>query len=118
MHENLTEKRAKMITVLEEMRKEKTILNYYTKNGNIMARDSADKRYSRIQPWYTVDEIKNTVQNAPVKAQGQAQAETHNFMRSQTLSDIPPGSVARRATDLEEYVVSQPRQTRKTKVTK
>ena len=58
VHENLTEKRAKMVALLEEMRKRKEIANYYTKNGNIMARDDTDKRYSLIQPWLTVEEIK------------------------------------------------------------
>ena len=105
VHENLTEKRARMITLLEEMRKNRDILNYYTKNGNIMARDSVEKRYGRIQPWYSADEIKSTVQDAPPRSQGPAQAQTRNiFLRSQTLNDIPQGSVARRATNLEEYV--------------
>ena len=58
VHKNLTEKRAKMVTLLEEMRKNKEIVNYYTKNGNSMARDNIDKRYSLIQPWFTVDEVR------------------------------------------------------------
>ena len=36
--------------LLDEMRKRKEIASYYTKNGNIMARDDTDKRYSLIQP--------------------------------------------------------------------
>jgi len=112
VHENLTEKRSKMITLLEEMRKNKEIMNYHTRNGNIMARNGTERRYSRIQPWYTVDEIRDAVQGAPLKTQEQ----THNrYMRSQTLNDIPQGAVARRTTDLEEYVVGQTRQTRQSK---
>lgn len=111
VHENLTEKRAKMVSLLEEMRKKKEIANYYTKNGNIMARDDSDKRYSLIQPWLTVDEIKNITRNAPLR---QAQAGGQ-LMRSQTLKNIPHGSVSRRTADLEEFVVVSARQTRQSK---
>ena len=110
IHENLTQKRARMITLLEEMRKQGEVLNYHTKNGNIMARDCASKRYSRIQPWYTVEEIKTTLQKASLKAN--AQTTHNNLMRSQTLAEIPHGSVARKATNLEEYVVASTRKTR------
>ena len=117
VHENLTEKRAKMITLLEEMRKNKEILNYHTKNGNIMARDASNKRYSRIQPWYTPAEIRNTVQSAPLRSQG-PQGPTHkSFMNSQTLKNIPEGLVARKTTDLEEYVVRRETRQSKTKTT-
>ena len=110
VHENLTEKRSKMVTLLEEMRKNKEIMNYYTRNGNIMARNGTEKQYSRIQPWYSVDEIRSVVQGAQLKSQG------HNsFMRSQSYSQIPQGSVARKATNLEDYVVGQPRLTRQAK---
>ena len=114
VHENLTEKRAKMITLLEEMRKRKEIMNYHTKNGNIMARDDSNKRYSRIQPWYTPDEIRTTLQRAPLRSQG----PTHkSFMNSQTLSNIPEGLVARKTTDLEEYVVRRETRQSKSKTT-
>ena len=76
VHENLTEKRARMITLLEEMRKKREVLNYHTKNGNIMARNCATKRYSRIQPWYTEDEIKHTLNNAALKANNQSHTHT------------------------------------------
>ena len=116
VHENLTEKRAKMINLLEEMRQNKQVLNYHTKNGNIMARDSSTKRYSRIPYWFNVDEIKDTLTKAPSKQQNQHNTNTphtHNhLMQSQSLADIPKGSVARKATNLEEYVVPNPRQTR------
>lgn len=111
VHENLTEKRAKMVALLEEMRKRKEIANYYTKNGNIMARDDTDKRYSLIQPWLTVEEIKNITHLAPLR---QTQTNTQ-FLRSQTLKGIPQGSVTRRAADLEEFVVGPTRQTRQSK---
>ena len=111
IHENLTEKRAKMVMLLEEMRKKREVLNYHTKNGNIMARDSASKRYSRIQPWFSMEEIKSTLQNASAR-----QFNNHNnFLRSQTLSNIPQGAVARKATSLEEFVVTSGRQTRQTR---
>ena len=111
IHENLTERRAKMITLLEEMRKKKEVLNYHTKNGNIMARDDAAKRYTRIQPWFTEQDIKDTLNKATYRQTNQNNTNNH-FMNSQSLSNILPGSVARRATDLEEYVVPASRQTR------
>ena len=112
IHENLTEKRAKMITLLEEMRKKKIVLNYHTKNGRIMARDDTAKRYSIIQPWLTEEEIKTTLEKAAHKTYNQ----THNpLMQSQTLAGIPHGSVARKTADLEDYVVAPSRQTRQTK---
>ena len=111
VHENLTEKRAKMITLLEEMRKKRLVLNYHTKNGMIMARDNALKRYSRIQPWFSEEEIKNTLATATYK-----NSQTHgHLMQSQTLADIPQGSVARKTADLEEYVVPAARKTRQAK---
>ena len=67
IHENLTEKRARMIVLLEEMRKKKEVLNYHTKNGNIIARNSSTKRYARIQPWFNEEEIKNTLDKAAQK---------------------------------------------------
>ena len=115
IHENLTEKRAKMVSLLEEMRKKKEVLNYHTKNGNIMARDSTTKRYSRIQPWFSEEEIKATLGNAPLKSNQREPQTGHNFMRSQTLLNIPQGSVARKATNLEDYVVPSARQTRQAK---
>ena len=114
VHENLTEKRAKMVSMLEDMRKRKEVLNYHTRNGNIMARNSVAKRYSRIQPWFTEQDVKTILLNASLKATQQTN-QTHDFMRSQTLSNIPQGSVARKATSLEEYVVPSTRQTRQTK---
>ena len=75
VHENLTDRRAKMIVMLENMRKQKEVLNYYTRNGNIMARDSFEKRYSRVQPWFTEQEVKATLQKAALKTN---QQQSHN----------------------------------------
>ena len=116
VHENLTERRAKMITLLEEMRKRKEVMNYHTKNGNIMARDDTGKRYSRIQPWLSEQEIKDTLNKAAYRQQTQHNHATHtnnHLMHSQSLSNILPGSVARRATDLEDYVVPNTRSSAK-----
>ena len=112
VHENLTEKRARMVSLLEEMRKNRDVLNYHTRNGNIMARDSAAKRYTRIQPWFTEQEIKDTLHNAALRTNN----HTHShFLKSQTLTHIPQGSVARKASNLEDYVVGNARQTRQSK---
>lgn len=112
IHENLTQKRAKMITLLEEMRKKKEVLNYHTKNGNIMARNSSTKRYTLIQPWFAEDEIKDKLNKAAHKTYN----PTHNqFMQSQSLAGIQHGSVARKATNLEEYLIPAPRKTRQAK---
>ena len=75
-----------------------------------MARDDTDKRYSLIQPWFTVEEILNATHNAPLR---QTQ-NSSNFMRSQTLQNIPQGSVMRMTADLGEFVVGTSRQTRLT----
>jgi len=88
-------------------------MNYHTKNGNIMARDTVTKRYSRIQPWYTVQEIRTTLHNATLKTTNTNQTHS-NLMHSQTLSDAQHGAVARRVTNLDEYVVATTRQTRQT----
>ena len=76
-----------------------------------MARDSGMKRYSRIQPWFTEDEIRAALGNATYK-----NSQTHShFMHSQTLADIPHGSVARKTADLEEFVVPPTRKARQSR---
>lgn len=113
VHENLTDRRAKMIVMLENMRKQKEVLNYYTRNGNIMARDSFEKRYSRVQPWFTEQEVKATLQKAALKTN---QQQSHNnLMQSQTLASIPRGTVARKTSSLEEYVVPTTRSSQQSK---
>ena len=101
IHENLTEKRANMVKTLGQMRENEELTNYHTKNGNIYARNSRDKRYSLIEPWYTKENIRETLEKAQNKT-----ATSDRFMRSQTLDSIPQGRVANRAANLEEFVVT------------
>lgn len=118
VHENLTEKRAKMVTFLEELRKEKILVNYHTRNGNIMARSSTTKKYARIQTWFTRDDIISATENAPEKKATQ-QFTNSKFMRSQSLKNLPQGHVATHKADLEQFVVqSKPRQVRQKKESK
>lgn len=105
VHENLTERRARMVSLLEDMRKSKLVLNYHTKNGNIMARASADQKYARIDPWSNKDEIISTLQHAPTKTAGT------NTQRRQ-------GRGAYQAANLEPFVVEQARQTVQTRQAK
>ena len=114
VHENLTEKRARMVSLLEEMRKRRDVLNYHTRNGHIMARDCATKRYSRIPHWFTEEEIKDVLNKAALRTNNHTHAQ---LLKSQTLTHIPQGSVARKASNLEDYVVGggKARQTRQTK---
>ena len=100
VHENLTDKRARMVKFLGDLRAKQLVLNCHTKNGVILARNSQDKRYARIQPWFSEKEILEAMNNAPVKTeQGQGQGR---FLRSQTLERIPRDLVVKRAADLEE----------------
>ena len=98
VHENLTDKRARMVKFLGDLRAKQLVLNYHTKNGVILARNSQDKRYARIQPWFNEKEILEAMHNAPIKTeQGQGR-----FLRSQTLENIPRDLVVKRTADLEE----------------
>ena len=97
-----------MIKQLGEMREKGLIVNYHTKNGMIYARNSRDKKYSLVEPWLSEAEIVEMVMGAPVKGTNRQD----NFMRSQTLQNIPQGRVASRASDLSELVVGSMRQTR------
>ena len=110
VHENLTAKRSDMVTKLESMRKDKKVLNYHTKNGNIMARAQKDRKYMRIEPWFTEQEIITTMENAALKPQGATSG--NSFMKSQTFRNIPRGKVAHQAANLEGFVVVSSRQTR------
>ena len=111
VHENLTEKRSNMVTKLEEMRKTKKVLNYHTKNGNILARAYKDRKYVRVEPWFTENEIITAMENADLRPVGAD--NTNTFMRSQTFKQIPRGNVAYQAANLEGFVVSSSRRTRK-----
>ena len=46
------------------------VVNYHTKNGVILARDSKEKRYARIQPSYTKDEIIQAMRESPALSYG------------------------------------------------
>ena len=106
IHENLTETRANMIRLLGQMREKNLIVNYHTKNGNIYARNSRDNRYSLVEPWLTEQEILQLVQSAKPKGPSAQDA----LMRSQTLDNIPQGTVAGRVANLADYVVPNTRQ--------
>ena len=64
VHENLTETRANMVKSLGQLREGGEIVNYHTKNGLIYARNSRDKKYVLIEPWFTKEEVLKTVQAA------------------------------------------------------
>ena len=119
MHENLTDKRARMVKVLGDLRAKQQVLNYHTKNGVILARNSPEKRYARIQPWFNEQEIMEAMNGAPVRPERANNPGQGRFLRSQTLENIPRDLVVRRTADLEEiaevrYVESN-RQKRKPK---
>ena len=105
VQENLTSKRSKMMAYLEELRKEKVVVNYHSKNGIIMARSSTNTRYVRIEPWYTRDEIIEATAQAPEKKQTREYHNT-NLMQSQTLRNLPQGHTASLTADLEQFVVA------------
>ena len=99
IHENLTAKRAKQIQVLGDMWDKGEIANYYTKNGQIMARKSRDQRYVAVRADLTREEILSVTEQAAAKVK---QPENQTFMRSQTLTSIPAGRVAGQRADLEQ----------------
>ena len=104
VHENLTDKRARMVKFLGDLRANGKVLNYHTKNGMIFARDSADKRYTRIQPWFTEQEIMQAMQDAHPKTEPQSSSHGR-FLRSQTLESIPKSHVVNRTADFEELMI-------------
>ena len=111
IHENLTEPRANMIRTLSDMKEKNIVVNYHTKNGTIFARDTRDKKYAVIEPWFSQNQVVSAMESAPLKqTRGSRQAtngETNRLLRSQTLANIPPGHVAGRAADLSEFVVDK-----------
>ena len=85
IHENLTDKRAKQVKTLADMKQAKDhVINYHTKNGIILARDSRDKRYVRIQPRFTHDEILKAMAEAPTLS-NRGHDSQGRFLQSQTL---------------------------------
>ena len=108
VHENLTDRRAKQVKVLSDMKRDNDhVINYHTKNGIILARDSRDKRYARIQPSYTRDEIIQAMSDAPALSfTGGGRDATHGrFLVSQSLERIPAGMVLNKAESLESLTV-------------
>ena len=116
IHENLTDKRARQVKVLADMKREGDhVVNYHTKNGIILARDSRDKHYARIQSWFSRDEIVRAMTDAPELSHtnnsrnGPSQTR---FVYSQTLERIPAGHVLNRAESIESLTVSSNRSNR------
>lgn len=109
VHENLTDKRARMVKFLGDLRAKQVVLNYHTKNGIILARNSQDKRYARIQPWFEEEDILEAMENAPAKTERDPAPGHGRFLRSQTLESIPRDLVVKRAADLEEIAETRHR---------
>ena len=100
IHENLTDKRAKQVKVLADMKRENDhVANYHTKNGVILARDSREKRYARIQPWFTREEIIKAMADAPALSFRNDTAQGR-FLVSQSLEHIPAGHVLGKAVSM------------------
>lgn len=104
VHENLTDKRARMVKFLGDLRDNQKVLNYHTKNGVIFARNSSLKRYARIQPWFSEQDIMKAMDEAPVRAEQSGNPGQGRFLRSQTLENIPKDLVVNRTADLQELV--------------
>ena len=112
VHENLTAKRSKQVQVLGDMWEKGQLCNYHTKNGTIMARKTRDQRYVSIRADLTRDEILQAIEQAPMKTNF-PQTSNQNYLRSQTMDNIPSGRVAEQRADLEEFVVTRSRGTAK-----
>ena len=78
-----------------------------------MARSTTDKKYTRIEPWYTREDIMQATAQAPVRRTQQYQ--NTNLMKSQSLRNLPKGHVASYTADLEEFVVAGKGRTRQAK---
>ena len=114
IHENLTERRARTVKLHGEMQKADKVLNFYTRNGRIMARSASDKQYSEIKYWFSEKNIMDELSRAPVRNTNPHHPQTTNtqFTRSQTLQNLTSGHVARQAANLEDYLVENVRKTR------
>ena len=111
IHENLTRKRSMCLGKLSSLWQNKQVKNYHTRNGTIYARDNATKRYAVIQPWYSVDEILDTLQKAPALPSkgGNNNPMPHapqqeRMLITQSLEHIPAGHVLNQATNIEELI--------------
>lgn len=115
VHENITPKRAEMVKKLGDMWARKKVANYHTRNGVIMARSDPSKRYAKIQPWYSEDQIIAAMTSAPPKHQANQAPPNHpqeRYLRSHTLEYIPRDSVMHGASNLEDHIVGTTRHTR------
>lgn len=110
IHENLTETRAAMVSMLGKMREGGHVTNYHTKNGMIYARNSRDKKYALIEPWLSEEGIMKAMRDSPNKTTN----STNMSSRPQGTGDNRPTvrSQARQAVGLDEFVVTNKRQTR------
>ena len=109
VHENLTDKRAKQVKILADMKRDNDhVVNYHRKNGIILARDFRDKRYARLQSSFSRDEIIKAMRDAPALSYsgGRGDGAPDRFLISQTLDRIPAGHVLNRAESLESLTVS------------
>ena len=110
IHENLTDKRARQVKVLADMKRSNDhVVNYHTKNGIILARDSKDKRYARIHHSFTREEILKAMEEAPALSftgrRHDTNQEQGRFLISQTFERIPAGHVLNRAESLQSLTV-------------
>ena len=76
VHENLTERRAAQIRVLGKLRRDEEIANYHTRNGTIYARISTDRKYAKIDPMFTKDEIMQTLENTETQLHRERDRQT------------------------------------------
>ena len=102
VHENLTDKRARMVKTLGDLREKELVVNYHTRNGVILARNSSYKRYARIQPWFSEKEILEAMNAAPAKPEKSNYPAQGKFLKSQTLENIPKDLVVKRTANLED----------------
>ena len=110
IHENLTDRRAKQVKILADMKRENDhVVNYHTKNGIILARDSKDKKYARIQPSFNREEIIQAMHDAPALSFTGDRRNTSQgrFLISQTFERIPAGHVLNKAESLESLTVER-----------
>ena len=108
-----------MVKCLGDLRAKQQVLNYHTKNGVILARNAAEKRYACIQSWFGEKEIIEAMNGAPVRPEKSNNLGQGRFLRSQTLESIPRDLVVKRTAGLEEIAevryVETNRQKRKPK---
>ena len=112
VHENLTERRAAQIQVLGKLRFDQEITNYHTRNGNIYARISPDRKYAKIEPTYTKDEIMQAVQNTPPQTYNRQGQNNKPQIRNPQGPSYKQNRPDRNSHLIEDLVVPNPRQTR------